>query len=308
MNTLPMFSVITPSFNRVNLIKIAVESVLAQHYEPFEHIVMDGGSTDGTLEQLAAYPHLRVVSEPDQGLYDALNKGITIARGEIIAQLSSDDAFEPGIFESIAELFEQNPEVDAVSGGARIFERHGTSEQMVREYAGVSENELLYRATIGVAVFNAWFFRKTVFERVGPYSLEYPVIADSDFLIRCYLSKIKVIPLNSVIYRYLKHSGSLTVKPQGNLQTPYLTEKLRLAEKYIHSKSSDLDVKKTCTEWHDLTAIKLLDTLVRHGQFYPAVKVIWSASRQNPKWPFIVFAQIPMRIRNYIRKKYTANR
>ncbi len=97
------------------MIGTAIESVLAQQYEPFEHIVMDGGSTDTTLEQLAAYPHLRVVSEPDHGLYDALNKGIALARGEIIAQLSSDDAFEPGIFSSIAEVFTQNPEVDAVS-------------------------------------------------------------------------------------------------------------------------------------------------------------------------------------------------
>jgi len=70
----------------------------SQHYGPFEHIVMDGGSTDGTLELLASYPHLRVVSRPDQGLYDALNKGIALARGEIIAQLNTDDMFEPGIF------------------------------------------------------------------------------------------------------------------------------------------------------------------------------------------------------------------
>ncbi len=139
MNQSPFFSVITPSFNRVEFVRTAIESVLAQHYEPFEHIIMDGGSTDGTLELLASYPHLRVVSEPDQGLYDALNKGISMARGEIIGQLSSDDFYAPGIFSLIAELFSQNPEADAVSGGARIFERHQSIEQTIIEYAGVSE-------------------------------------------------------------------------------------------------------------------------------------------------------------------------
>ena len=306
MNHPLLFSVITPSFNRVNFIGKAVESVLAQNYA-FEHIVMDGGSTDGTLELLATYPHLRVVSEPDQGVYDALNKGIAMARGEIIAQLNSDDVFEPGIFPAVAELFTKNPEADAVSGGARVFERHPAGEQTITEYDGISENELPYRATIGVAVFNAWFFRKTIFERIGSYSLEYPLIADRDFLIRCYLSKIKMIPAHSVVYHYLQHSGSLTVNTQGNLCPPYLTEKLRLAEKYIHSKSSDPVIKKYCIEWHDSTAIELLITLVRQRQLYPVLKVAWSASRHNPKWPLVVVAQSPMRIRNYIRKKYATH-
>jgi len=308
MNNPLFFSVITPSFNRVSLIRTAIESVLAQHYEPFEHIVMDGGSTDGTLEILASFPHLRVVSEPDQGVYDALNKGNALATGEIIAQLNTDDLFEPDIFSSIAELFAQNPDADAVSGGARVFERHPAGERTIKEYGGVSESELPYRATIGVPVFNAWFFRKTIFDRIGPYSLEYPLMADRDFLIRCYLSKIKMIPVHSVVYHYLQHPRSLTVNSQGNLRVPYLSEKLRLAEKYIHSKSSDHVVKKYCTEWHDLTATKLLTTFVRQGQWYAALKAIWSASRHNPKWLFIMIAQSPMLIRNYVRKTYAVKR
>jgi glycosyltransferase involved in cell wall biosynthesis len=308
MNQSLFFSVITPSFNRVGFIRTAIESVLAQHYEPFEHIIMDGGSTDGTLELLASYPHLRVVSEPDQGLYDALNKGIGMAKGEIIGQLSSDDFYAPGIFSLIAELFSQNPEVEAVSGGARIFERPQGIEQTIMEYAGVSEEEIPYRATIGVGVFNAWFFRKTIFERIGGYSLEYPVVADSDFLIRCYLGKIKVIPLSSVIYHYLQHAESLTVNSPGNLRPLYLSEKLRLAEKYMYSKSSDGVVKRYCTEWYYSNATKLLTAFVRQRRWYLALKAIWSAGRRNPKWLFLMIAQSPVRMGNYIRKMNATQR
>jgi glycosyltransferase involved in cell wall biosynthesis len=306
MNGRPLISIITPCLNRVQFVRPAIESVLAQHYEPIEHIVMDGGSTDGTLETLKAYAHLRVISGRDRGIYDALNKGIAMARGEIIAQLNTDDRFEPGIFPAIAELFAQNPDADAICGGARVFERRPTGEQTIMEYDSVPGNDLPYRATLGVPIFNAWFFRKKIFERVGPYSLEFPLIADRDFLIRCYLSKIKVIPYHAVVYHYLQHSESLTINPHNNLQPPFLDELMRFSEKYIRSKSADIPVKKYCTEWHDLTAIELLIARVRQRQVYDALKAIWTASRYHPVWPFIVIAQSPMRIRNYIRKKYAA--
>ena len=73
-------SIITPSFNRCGMITQAIESVLAQNYPHFEHIIVDGGSTDGTLDILSKYSHLKIISEPDKGMYDALNKGLNIAR------------------------------------------------------------------------------------------------------------------------------------------------------------------------------------------------------------------------------------
>ena len=83
-----------PCLNRVNLIREAIESVLAQDYPNFEHIVIDGGSTDGTLDVLREYRHLKLISEPDNGLYDAVNKGIRLAQGELIGWLNSDDVYD----------------------------------------------------------------------------------------------------------------------------------------------------------------------------------------------------------------------
>jgi len=118
----PLLSIVTPCLNRAPLIGQAVESVQRQDYPRVEHIVMDGGSTDGTLEVLRRYPHLDVTSEKDRGLYDALNKAIQRARGEIVGHINSDDLYEPRVFGAVMRAFAAHPEADAVVGGAAAFE------------------------------------------------------------------------------------------------------------------------------------------------------------------------------------------
>ena len=94
----------------------------AQDLPELEHIkLIDGASTDGTLEVLERFPHLRVISEPDRGIYDALNKGLAQARGEIIALLNTDDTFAPDCFREVLAAFE-DPAVQMVHGGAEIYE------------------------------------------------------------------------------------------------------------------------------------------------------------------------------------------
>jgi glycosyltransferase involved in cell wall biosynthesis len=91
MSQLSLISIITPSFNQGCFIEATVRSVLDQEYPDLEHIIVDGGSTDGTREILARYPHLIVISEPDRGQAEAMNKGLRLATGEIIGWLNSDD-------------------------------------------------------------------------------------------------------------------------------------------------------------------------------------------------------------------------
>ena len=118
----PRLSIITPSLNRARYIEEAIESVLRQNYSDIEHIIIDGGSTDGTFEILARYPHLKTISEPDNGMYDALNKGLNIATGEIVGFLNSDDVYAENIFLLVVKQFE-NPEIQATAGRARFFEQ-----------------------------------------------------------------------------------------------------------------------------------------------------------------------------------------
>src|SRR3954469_24178325 len=113
-------TIVTPTLNRADHLPMAIESVLQQGYDDVEHIVVDGMSTDGTVEVLARYPHLRVIREPDTGLWDALNKGIRAATGEVIGHLNSDDCYTPGAIDAVRAAFA--PDVEIVCGGAEILE------------------------------------------------------------------------------------------------------------------------------------------------------------------------------------------
>lgn len=100
----PKISIITPSFNSAKFVEDSIQSVLNQNYTNFEHIIIDGGSTDGTIEILKKYPHLKWLSERDEGQSDALNKGFKLATGEIIGWCNSDDVYLSQTFEKVVEI------------------------------------------------------------------------------------------------------------------------------------------------------------------------------------------------------------
>jgi glycosyltransferase involved in cell wall biosynthesis len=249
--SLPLISIITPCLNRANMIETALKSVSAQNYPNVEHIIIDGNSTDGTLQLLANYPDLLVVSKADQGVYDALNKGIQLSHGEIIGQLNTDDYFEENILGEIAEIFNLNPEIDAVVGGAKVVEKdsQGINQTLVI-LEPVQTKELIYRATIGVPVFNAWFFRKSLFQKVGYYSIKYKIASDRDFLLRMALNGVKFIPVNKVLYSYLQHTGSLSITKSIPQREKYIFESLSIAEYWSHPNISSEQIISACRKWY----------------------------------------------------------
>jgi glycosyltransferase involved in cell wall biosynthesis len=206
----PFFSIVTPCLNRAGSIGRAVESVLAQTYPAFEHIVVDGGSTDGTLEVLARYSHLRVISEPDRNLYDAINKGLRLARGEVVGLLNSDDVYVAGAFAAAAQIL-TDPTVEMVIGGAEIFAIRKGRETVLQRYTGRRATGLSEANAIGnVTLINSCFWRRSLLERVGSFDDRFPLAADKDFWMRLILAMPAHRLLPRVLYRYLSHGGSLT--------------------------------------------------------------------------------------------------
>ena len=130
---LPKISVVSPSYNQGRFIETCIKSVLQQEFPNFEHIVVDGGSTDETLEILGKYDHVKWISESDQGMQDALNKGFRMATGEIIGWLNTDDYYLPGCFAKVANYFLSHPETDVLYGDYRWVDQDGRVTQLRRE-------------------------------------------------------------------------------------------------------------------------------------------------------------------------------
>jgi glycosyltransferase involved in cell wall biosynthesis len=125
MERRPRISIITPSFNQGRYVGEIVESVLLQGYPDVEHIVVDGGSTDGTLEILSRYSHLRVVSESDRGHAEAINKGMRLATGDVCSFLNSDDTLAPGALRRVGREIDPARGKHVVMGRCRFIDEHG---------------------------------------------------------------------------------------------------------------------------------------------------------------------------------------
>lgn len=129
------FSVITPSFEQAAFIERTIQSVLNQHDPDWEYVICDGGSRDQTLDILHRYgdlyPNLQWISAPDQGQTDAINKGIALTQGEIIAWINSDDIYYPGAFQAVRAIFASHPEVEVVYGQGNYIDE---ADQVLEPY------------------------------------------------------------------------------------------------------------------------------------------------------------------------------
>jgi glycosyltransferase involved in cell wall biosynthesis len=158
----PLVSIVTPSLNQGRYLREAIESVLAQTYTPIEHVVVDGGSSDGTPELLREYDHLRWVSEPDRGQSHALNKGFAMARGEILGWLNADDAYEPHAVAAGVEALEgvglAYADVTRVNDGG-VNPRRIRSRSLWDLWTELNEGNGVYSPSV--------FFIREAFEAVG---------------------------------------------------------------------------------------------------------------------------------------------
>ena len=161
---LSLVSIVTPCLNSARFIEETVESVLAQDYPRIEYIVMDGGSTDGTIDILRRYQQrIKWTSETDSGAADAINRGIAQSRGEIFAYLNADDAYLPGAITAAVRAFEANPEADVVYGGGDWIDETGQriGPYPVRDF----DRDLLARECF--ICQPASFIRRAAFENAG---------------------------------------------------------------------------------------------------------------------------------------------
>jgi glycosyltransferase involved in cell wall biosynthesis len=185
--SLPSISIITPCLNAVGTISRALDSVRAQAYPNVDHIVVDGGSTDGTVEVLEGRGDVRFISEPDAGLSDAMNKGLRMARGDIVGWLNADDVYLPGAFDAVVEAARARPDAWWITGRCPIVDADGRE---IRRFVTSYKNFLLRHysfpryLTQNFISCPATFVRRAAHETVGPFRLEYRYSMDYDVFLR----------------------------------------------------------------------------------------------------------------------------
>jgi glycosyltransferase involved in cell wall biosynthesis len=185
---LPTITVVTPSFNQRRYIEQTIASILAQGYPGLELLVMDGGSTDGTVELLEQHADwLTYVSEPDRGQSHALNKGMARATGEVLAFLNSDDVYQPGALRAVGEHFARNPDSVWLTGRCRTIDAEGRE---IRRPITAYKNAWLrlgsYRAlqVVNFVSQPATFWRRRLWEEVGPFDESLAYAMDYDYWLR----------------------------------------------------------------------------------------------------------------------------
>jgi glycosyltransferase len=197
----PKISIITVVWNNKETIKDAIESVLNQTYENIEYIVVDGGSSDGTVDIVKSYGNRisKFVSEKDKGIYDGLNKGIALATGDVVAFLHSDDLYESdNIIAFVAKEFE-NGDLDGVYGDLVYTSKNDTSKVLRYWKSKDFESSLLKKGWM--PAHPTLFLKRDVYEKFGGFDLGFKIAGDYDFMLRILSSGIKAKYVPQVLYK-----------------------------------------------------------------------------------------------------------
>ncbi|SDP06630.1 glycosyltransferase family 2 protein [Clostridium gasigenes] len=208
-----LFSIITVCYNSEKTIEKTIQSIINQRNGNYEYIIIDGKSTDSTLEIVNKYKKkmgnkLIVISEKDNGIYDAMNKGIRLAKGEFIGFLNSDDFYEDNALNIVENKIQETDEY--IYGNTnliyafdkKIIEKMSCSVNLL--------NEKTLRTGMGFS-HQSCFVKKNVFDRIGNFNIKYKVGADWDFTIRCYKNNIKFRKLDVIISNFSK--DGISAKP-----------------------------------------------------------------------------------------------
>lgn len=249
----PKISIITPVYNRVGMIEQTIQSVISQDYPNLEYIIIDGGSTDGTVDVIRKYAdneairlegdkairqengesevpasHLitslpncliKWLSEPDQGMYHAIMKGMAMATGEIVAWINSDDMYHTNALHVVGQIFAQLPEVEWLTGTPTLYNAEGLCvKTFPTQYWSW---ERFKRGDFRWLQQESTFFRKSLFDRVGGLNMQYRLAAD--FELWCKMFQVsKLYFVNTILGGFRQHGDQLSVGGQNRYEAEVL--------------------------------------------------------------------------------------
>ena len=208
----PKISIVTPSYNQAAFLDSTIRSVLAQEYPSLEYIVMDGGSTDGSVEIIRRWEDQIAFwqSEKDEGQSDALSRGFSRTTGDILGWLNSDDTLEPGILNLVGEYFSSRPDVDIVYGNINLVAADG--HRLYTAYPLLDLRILIYENRF--VPQQAMFWRKELYDRVGGINPKLRFAMDFELAVKFLLAGARVAKIPRVLanYRFHPDAKSSTIR------------------------------------------------------------------------------------------------
>jgi len=205
----PLISIITVVYNGINTIEQTIQSVIRQPYKNKEYIIIDGGSTDGTVDLIKKYETSLSywVSEPDKGIYDAMNKGIACAKGELIGIINADDWYEENVFKEIVKYYQETGSGKVIHGLLRNF--------LDEEFYSMIGNSIR-RLRFDMIQHPTCFIPKTIYDKYGVYDTSYKYSGDYDLILRFVNSGVKFCFVERPIVNF--RLGGISSIPQAEIE------------------------------------------------------------------------------------------
>jgi glycosyltransferase involved in cell wall biosynthesis len=226
----PSIGVVTISYNQVRYLESAIRSVLeGRRGGPSEYVIVDAGSRDGSFDIIQRFrsSFSVVITEPDAGPADGLNKGFARCSSDILCYLNSDDEMVPGALEFAASFFEMNPDVDVLSGACEIIDEEGVPRW--RRALSTTLSEFSIMAGTALVLQQATFFRRSAFLAGGGFNVSNKSCWDFECLVDMFLAGARHRAINKVLARFRIHEDSITGSQR--MQDRYRDDRARIVAK-----------------------------------------------------------------------------
>ncbi len=265
-----LVSIVTPTLNSEKYIEDTIQSVMNQTYCDIEHIIIDGCSQDGTLDIIGKYPHLVVFVEKDDSMYQAINKGLRIAKGEILAYLNSDDIYYENTIEQVVDFFKSYKDVKMLYSNINFIDSNGL---LLYSFRYPDYNWYKYVAyTTSYIPQPTTFWKKEVHARVGYFDDRFKLFGDKDFFIRVG-QEYKIKKTKKILAAMRLHQDALTYivnkKKNSDLVSISIQENRMISSAYKGNRSR---IHWLYYHLHTWILIKLLNIKTYYGKALLGIK------------------------------------
>lgn len=277
--------------NAASTIERALASVVEQQVPGLELIVLDAGSTDGTVDVIRRYAdHIAWWrSAPDGGPTAAINEGVERAGGDVICLLPADDWLEPGALQAVAAEFAADPDLDVLSCGTRIVHFEPDGEMRVDAlFNNAAILEFSMDNIVRFPLTAGRFIRRRIYQQLGNHDNHYRIGCDLDFLVRVCAAGLKAKVLEQVAYTYRRHARSMTLSGNPRMVLLMMSDEIEIAETCLARATLSAPDRRALIGMHGRASTRLAWMHLTQGRVGDAFRLLGRAWRMNLLWPVLV--------------------